>query len=71
MGPIGGQKTKKSDMLKLLWEMHYDLVVTEKKFDFSIITHSMIKEEINKTFDNQDLLNYLVGGTAFKRICFT
>ena len=52
MGAIGGQKTKKSEMLKLLWEMHYDLVVTEKKFDFSIITHSMIKEEINKTFDN-------------------
>ena len=46
------QKTKKSEMLKLLWESHYDLVVTEKKFDFSIITHSMIKEEINKTFDN-------------------
>lgn len=62
---------KTSDKIKLLWESHYELVVAQKELDFSIITHSMIKDEINKTFNNQDLLNYLVSGNVFKRICFT
>jgi hypothetical protein len=41
-----------SEQLVKMWRNHYDLVTTTKKLVKSIVTQGMIKDEINKTFNN-------------------